>query len=315
MFQYISRRILISIPVLLGVTFLNFLLIYFAPGDPSELSQNPNATEADRILRKEMLGLNDPFIIQYLKWFYGLLQGDLGTSFTSFQPVATMIMERLGPTLILMVSSVIVSYLIAIPIGILSAVKQYSWMDYVATTGSFLGVSIPNFFFGLGSIYVFGVVFGILPTGGMNTVGQTGLGDLLLHLILPTLTLATALAGGMVRYVRSSVLEVLGQDFLRTARAKGMKEAVVINKHALKNALIPIITIVGMDVPLLIGGSVIVETVFQWPGMGQLTIQSILSRDYPTLMAINLIAAICVFLGNIWADVMYAAVDPRVKYN
>ncbi|MDQ0225599.1 ABC transporter permease [Metabacillus niabensis] len=315
MFQYLTRRILISIPVLFGVTLLNFVLIYFSPGDPAELSQNPNATEADRELRREMLGLDDPFFIQYVKWLWGLLQGDLGTSFTSFQPVATMIVDKLGPTLLLMISSIIVAYLIAIPIGILSAIRQYTWLDYLSTTGAFLGVSIPNFFFGLGAIYIFGVVWGVLPTGGMNTLGQSGFGDLLLHLILPTLTLGTAIAGGMVRYVRSSVLEVLGQDFLRTARSKGLKEFVVINKHALKNALIPIITIVGMDIPLLIGGSVITETIFQWPGMGQLTIQSILSRDYPTLMAINLIAAVSVLIANIWADVMYAVVDPRVKYH
>ena len=315
MFQYILRRVLISIPVLLGVTFLCFTMIYFAPGDATELSQNPNATEADRELRKEMLGLNDPFLVQYVHWLGDMVQGDLGTSFIHYQPVANLLFERLGPTMILAASALIFAYIIAVPLGVLSALKQYSWIDYTATTGAFIGVSIPNFFFGLGAIYIFGVVLGILPTGGMNDLGDPTFGGLIRHLILPTVTLGLAIAGGMIRYVRSSVLEVLGQEYLRTARAKGLKEFVVITKHAMKNTLLPIITVVAMDIPMLIAGAVVTETIFQWPGMGQLTIQSILSRDYPTLMAINLIASVSVFLANIWSDIMYAVVDPRIKYD
>ncbi|MFH5181569.1 ABC transporter permease [Paenibacillus sp. TAB 01] len=316
MLDYTIRRLLIAVPVLLGVTFLNFFIIYLAPGDPVDLYANPDVSEADKLLRREALGLDDPLIVQYFKWLGHLLSGNLGTSFSSFQPVTHMIAERLGATLLLMGAALIIAYLIAIPLGILSAVKQYSWLDYIASTGSFLGVSVPSFFLGLGVIYIFGVNLGVLPTGGMNTIGQEGeIGDTLKHLVLPALTLGTSIAGGMVRYVRSSVLEVLGQDYLRTARAKGLPEWKVINKHTLKNALIPIITIAGMDIPMLIGGAVVTETVFQWSGMGQLTIQAILSRDYPALMGINLVAAVAVLLSNLWADLMYAFVDPRIKYN
>ncbi|TDF93719.1 ABC transporter permease [Paenibacillus piri] len=316
MFNYTVRRLLITLPVLLGVTFLNFIIIYLAPGDPVDLYANPDVSEADKIARREALGLNDPLLLQYFKWLGRMLTGDLGHSFSSFQPVSHMIAERLGATLLLMGAALFIAYLIAIPLGILSAVKQYSWLDYVASTGSFLGVSVPNFFLGLGVIYIFGVTLGVLPTGGMNTIGQeTDWLDTLKHLILPALTLGTSIAGGMMRYVRSSVLEVFNQDYLRTARAKGLPEWKVINKHTLKNALIPIITIAGMDIPLLIGGAVVTETIFQWSGMGQLTIQSILSRDYPALMGINLVAAITVLLSNLWADLMYAFVDPRIKYN
>ncbi|MEK3910199.1 ABC transporter permease [Paenibacillus sp. FSL H7-0331] len=316
MLDYTIRRLLIALPVLLGVTLLNFFIIYMAPGDPVDLYANPDVTEADKLVRREALGLDAPLIVQYVKWLGRLLIGDLGTSFSSFQPVSHMIVERLGATLLLMGAALLIAYLIAIPLGILSAVKQYSWLDYVASTGSFLGVSVPSFFLGLGVIYLFGVTFGILPTGGMNTIGQEGeMIDTLKHLILPALTLGTSIAGGMVRYVRASVLEVLNQDYLRTARAKGLPEWKVINKHTLKNALIPIITVAGLDIPMLIGGAVVTETVFQWSGMGQLTIQSILSRDYPALMGINLVAAVSVLLSNLWADLMYAFVDPRIKYN
>ncbi|MFL6518211.1 MAG: ABC transporter permease, partial [Bacillus sp. (in: firmicutes)] len=205
---------------------------------------------------------------------------------------------------------------IAIPIGILSATKQYSWIDYLTTTFSFLGVSIPHFFMGLGAIYVFAIMSQILPTGGMNTLGGTGgFTDTFLHLVMPAIVLGTGIAGSMVRYVRSSMIEVLGQDYLRTARAKGLGEFIVTNKHALRNALIPIITIIGLDIPLLIGGAVVTEQIFQWPGLGQLTIQSIGSRDYSVLMAINLLAAFMVLFSNLLADILYSVADPRIKYN
>lgn len=316
MFNYIIRRLLIALPVLLGVTFLNFVLINLAPGDPVDMYVNPDVTEEDKQIRREALGLNDLFMIRYFKWLANLLQGDLGHSFSSFQPVTAMIAERIGPTLLLVGASILFGYLIAIPIGIYCAVKSGSKFDYLMSTGSLLGVSIPNFFLGLGLIYIFGVLLGILPTGGMNSMGGSGgLLDTLTHLILPTITLGTSISGGMIRYVRSSVIEVLGQEYLRTARAKGMKEFIVINKHALKNALIPLITIAGLDIPILIGGAVITETIFQWNGMGQLTIQAIFSRDFPLLMGVNMLAALSVLAANLWSDVMYAVVDPRIKYS
>ena len=316
MFQYIIRRLLIAIPVLLGVTVFNFFIINLAPGNPVDMYLNPDTTEADLEAKKEALGLNDPIYIQYFRWLGNLLQGDFGFSYTTYEPVMKIVLERVGPTLLLMSTALLIAYIIAIPIGILSATKQYSWIDYLTTTFSFLGVSIPSFFLGLGSIYVFALVLNILPTGGMFTLGSDGgFYDTFLHLIMPACILGVGIAGSTVRYVRSSMLEVLGQDYLRTARAKGLREFMVTNKHALKNALIPIITIMGMEIPVLIGGAVVTEQIFQWPGLGQLTIQSISSRDYPTLMAINFIAALAVLFSNLLADILYSVVDPRIKYN
>jgi peptide/nickel transport system permease protein len=316
MVQYIIRRILIAIPVLFGVTIFNFLIINLAPGNPVDMYVSPDVTAADIEIKKEALGLNDPIYIQYWHWLGNLIKGDFGFSYSTYEPVTNMIFERLGPTLILMGSALIIAYLIAIPIGILSATKQYSWIDYLTTTFSFLGVSIPHFFMGLGAIYVLAIMSQILPTGGMNTLGGTGgFTDTFLHLIMPAIVLGTGIAGSMVRYVRSSMIEVLGQDYLRTARAKGLGEFIVTHKHALRNALIPIITIIGLDIPLLIGGAVVTEQIFQWPGLGQLTIQSIGSRDYSVLMAINLLAAFMVLFSNLITDILYSVADPRIKYN
>ena len=316
MFPYVIRRLLIAIPVLFGVTLFSFFIVHLAPGDPVELYINPDATQADIELKREALGLNDPIHVQYWRWLLNLLQGDFGFSFSTYAPVGEMVASRVLPTLLLMGTALVIAYLLAIPIGVISATRQYSWLDYLSTTFSFLGVSIPNFFLGLGVIYVFAVHMQILPTGGMNTLGGDGsFSDTLKHLILPASVLATGIAGNMVRYVRSSMLEILGQDYLRTARSKGLREFLVVNKHAFRNALIPIITIIGMDIPMLIGGAVVTEQIFQWPGLGQLTIQSIGSRDYPTLMAINFIAAITVLLSNLLADILYSVADPRIKYN
>ncbi|MBM7662011.1 peptide/nickel transport system permease protein [Bacillus mesophilus] len=316
MFQYIIRRILIAIPVLIGVTIFNFFIINLAPGNPVDMFVNPNMSEADKEAKKEALGLNDPLWEQYGRWMGNMLQGDFGYSFASYEPVMNNIVDRMGPTFLLMGAALIIAYLIAIPIGILSATRQYSFIDYLTTSVSFLGISIPNFFLGLGAIYVFSIVFKVLPTGGMTTLGSSGgFMDVFMHLILPATVLGTAIAGNMVRYVRSSMLEVLGQDYLRTARAKGLREFLVNNKHALRNALIPIVTVIGLDIPLLIGGAVVTEQIFQWPGLGQLTIQSIGSRDYPTLMALNFLAAFTVLFANLLTDVMYSVVDPRIKYN
>jgi peptide/nickel transport system permease protein len=316
MFQYIIRRLLIAIPVLLGVTIFNFFIINLAPGNPVDMFVNPNMSVADIEAKKEALGLNDPLWEQYGRWMGSMLQGDFGYSFATYEPVLDNIAARIGPTLLLMGTALIIAYLIAIPVGILSATKQYSFIDYLTTTFSFFGISIPNFFLGLGAIYVFGIVFPIFPTGGMNTLGSSGgFVDTVMHLVLPAMVLGTAIAGSMVRYVRSSMLEVLGQDYLRTARAKGLREFFVNNKHALRNALIPIVTIIGLEIPLLIGGAVVTEQIFQWPGLGQLTIQSIGSRDYPMLMALNFIAAFTVLFSNLLTDLMYSVVDPRIKYN
>lgn len=316
MFPYIVRRLLIAIPVLFGVTVFSFFIVNLAPGNPVEMFISPDASQADIELKKEALGLNDPIYVQYWRWLLNLLQGDFGYSFSTYAPVGEMVASRVLPTLLLMGSALLLAYIIAIPIGVISATRQYSWIDYLTTGFSFMGISIPNFFLGLGLIYLFAVQWQILPSGGMNTLGgDGGFGDTIMHLLLPAFVLATGIAGSMVRYVRSSMLEILGQDYLRTARSKGLREFLVVNKHAFRNALIPIITVIGMDIPLLIGGAVVTEQIFQWPGLGQLTIQSILSRDYPTLMAINFIAAITVLLSNLLADILYSVADPRIKYN
>lgn len=316
MFQYIIRRIIIAIPVLIGVTIFNFFIIKLAPGNPVDMFVNPNMSAADIEAKKEALGLNDPLWEQYGRWVLNLLQGDFGYSFATYEPVMSNIADRIGPTLLLMGTALIIAYLIAIPVGIISATKQYSFIDYLTTTFSFFGISVPSFFLGLGGIYLFAIVFPILPSGGMTTLGsEGGFVDTFRHLILPALVLGTGIAGSMVRYVRSSMLEVLGQDYLRTARAKGLRDFIVNNKHALRNALIPIVTIIGLEIPLLIGGAVVTEQIFQWPGLGQLTIQSIGSRDYPVLMALNFIAAFTVLFSNLLTDIMYSVVDPRIKYN
>jgi peptide/nickel transport system permease protein len=312
---YIIRRILIAIPVLFGVTIVNFLIINMAPGNPVDMYVDPNSTPEQLELRKEQLGLNDPMWVQYFRWLGNMFQGNLGYSFSTYEPVHEIIIERIGPTFQLMGISLLVGLAIAIPIGIISAVKQYSKLDYFVTGTSFLGISIPHFFLGLGVIYIFAVELQILPAGGMASLGSEGdLVDRLKHLILPVFVLAIGIAGKNVRYVRASLLEVLGQDYLRTARAKGLKEFVVTNKHALRNALIPIITVIGLEIPLLLAGAVITEQVFQWPGMGQLTIQSIMSRDYPTLMALNLLTACIVLVANLATDIFYSFADPRIKY-
>lgn len=313
--HYIFRRLLIAIPVFFGITILSFLIINMAPGNPVDMLINPNTPKEMLELKKELLGLNDPIYVQYVKWLGGILRGKLGYSFSSFAPVSQLIGERIRPTLLLASSALLMGILIAIPVGIISAVKQKSKVDYLLTGLSFLGTSIPPFFLGLGLIYLIGIQLKWLPTGGMFTLGGSrGAYDIFLHMILPVTVLGITIAGKKVRYVRASMLDVLQQDYLRTARAKGLSELIVTNKHALRNALIPIITIIGAEVPLLLGGSIIIEQVFQWPGIGQLTMEAILSRDYPTLMGLNLVAAIVVLSTNIFMDILYAIADPRIKY-
>jgi len=296
------------------VTVFNFVIIWMAPGDPVDAYFNPYATETDLAVKRASMGLDQPVWVQYGVWLGKLLHGDLGYSYTDYEPVAKKLGNRIGPTLLLMGVAMLVAYLMAIPIGILSATKQYSLLDYGITGLSFIGISIPAFFFGLFGIYLFALKLHWFPTGGMFQLGGGGdLLDRIRHMVLPVMVLSAAISGKMVRYVRSSMLDVLNQDYLRTARAKGLGEFLVIGRHALKNALIPIITVIGLDIPLLIGGAVVTEQIFQWPGIGQLTIQSIGSRDYPTLMAINLLSAIFVVIANLLTDVAYRIADPRIK--
>ncbi|MCO4851312.1 ABC transporter permease [Bacillus vallismortis] len=316
MVTYIVRRTLMSLPILLGITILSFAIMKAAPGDPMSLMMDPTISQADRAKFIEKYGLNDPEPVQYLKWLGNMLQGDFGTSIVKKgTPVSDLILSRLPNTLVLMVFSTLVALLISIPFGVLSAKRPYSKLDYGITFTSFLGLAIPNFWFGLILIMVLSVNLGWFPTGGVSTLNADfSIFDRLHHLILPAFVLATADMAGITRYTRSSMLDVLKQDYIRTARSKGFKENKVIFKHGLRNGLLPVITIFGLMIPSFIGGAVVVEQIFTWPGLGKLFIDSAFSRDYPVIMAMTVISAVLVVLGNLIADILYALVDPRIEY-
>lgn len=316
MIAYVIRRLLLAVPILFGVTIINFFIIQLAPGSPADLYISPTSTPEMTALIRQQMGLDQPIIVQYFRWLRQVLVGNLGTSFGSGQAVTTLIGERILPTLTLMGASLVVAYLVALPLGILAARHRNKPTDYAVVGASFAGISIPNFFLGLALIYIFAIELRWVPPGGMYSLGiGGGLGDRLLHLVLPVIVLSSQIAGNMIRYVRASMVDALGRDYIRTARAKGLSSWVVVNRHALRNALIPIITIVGVDVATLIGGAVVTEQVFQWPGLGQLTIQAISQRDYAVLMGVNLLAATSIVLVNIVTDVAYGAVDPRISFS
>jgi peptide/nickel transport system permease protein len=316
MFQYLIRRILIAIPVLLGVTIINFYIINLAPGDAVDLMVYPGMSAADVARQRESLGLNDPIYVRYVKWLGNLVTGNMGTSFTNQRPVSDRIAERIGPTMLLALTSLVLAYLLAVPIGVVSATRQYSWVDYGSTVLGLVGISVPAFFLGLATIYIFSLKLDLLPTGGMRTVGAAGGPfDLAIHLIAPALVLGLNSMGSIMRYTRSSMLEVLKQDYMRTARAKGLKDRLVVYKHGLRNAAIPIVTILSFQMTALLGGAVITEQVFQWPGMGKLVLESINQRDYPLIMGINLLIAVLVVVFNLLSDAAYAWIDPRISYS
>ncbi len=320
MTRFILRRLAISIPVLLGISISTYLFLSLAPGDPVTAmlspeqmsSLGPEWVEQQR----EALGLNKPFPVRYGLWMKEVAQGNLGFSYRGGQPVLDLILERIGPTLRLMATVMVIALALGIPLGVLSALKQYSWIDYLVTILGFTAVSVPSFFLALGLIYVFALKLQWLPTAGMNGVGVTPtFRDSLSHLILPAFALGLAQAAPLIRYVRSSMLESIRQDYVTVARAKGLRERSVIFRHALRNVLIPIVTIVAIEVPGLFGGTVIIEQIFAWPGMGTLAITSVLGRDYPVIMGITLIGAVMIVLSNLLADVLYAVIDPRIRYS
>ena len=315
MSKYIIKRILIAIPVLIGITMIDYAIMCLA-GSPLEMLQGPRVSEAAVEARKIALGLDKPFYVQYFVWLGQLLQGNMGYSVKSYQPVSEMIKSHLGPTLLLMGVSLLASLLIAIPAGIYSAVHQYSKGDYTVVTLSFLGSSIPGFFLSLLLIYIFTVKLGWLPSSGMITLGTDGgFADVTKHMVMPVLVLALSMAGSNIRYIRSAVLEILQQDYLRTAKAKGIGRFKVIYKHALRNALVPIVTVIGMEIPVLFGGAVIIEQVFSWPGLGLMTMSAITSRDYPVIMGVCLLSAIVVLAANLITDILYALADPTIQLN
>lgn len=311
--KYILKRILIAIPVLIGITIIDYGIMCMA-GSPLSMLQGPRVSEGALEAKRIALGLDKPFYIQYFIWLEQLLHGNMGYSIKSYQSVSSMIGSHLGPTLLLMGVSLIISLFIAIPAGIYSAIHQYSKGDYTVVTLSFLGSSIPGFFLSLLLIYIFTVKLGLLPSSGMSTLGiKATAGDVAKHMIMPVIVLATSMAGSNIRYIRSAVLEILQQDYLRTAWSKGIGRFKVIYKHALRNALVPIVTVIGMEIPVLFGGAIIVEQMFSWPGLGLMTMSAISNRDYPVIMGVCLLSAIVVLVGNLITDILYALVDPTIQ--
>ncbi|MCD7762918.1 MAG: ABC transporter permease [Lachnospiraceae bacterium] len=311
--KYILKRILIAIPVLFGITLIDYGIMCLA-GSPLEMLQGPRVSEAAVQAKAISLGLDKPFYIQYFVWLGQILQGNLGYSIKSYQSVSSMIASHLPPTLLLMGVSLIVSLLFSVPAGIYSAVHQYSKGDYTVVTVSFLGSSIPGFFLSLLLVYVFTIKLGWLPSSGMTTLGTDGGAvDVIRHMIMPVIVLSFSMAGSTIRYIRSAVLEILQQDYLRTAKAKGIGHFRVINKHALRNALLPIITVIGMEIPVLFGGSIIIEQVFSWPGLGLMTMSAISNRDYPVIMGVCLLSAVVVLVANLLTDILYVLADPTIQ--
>ena len=313
MLTYILKRLLGAVPLMVGISIIIFGILQSIPGGPIAVYlDNPNITGRDIAILKHQFGLDRPVYIQYLSWLGAYVTGTWGVSYSSGEQVGKLITQRLPATLLLMGSSFAVALAIAITGGVHSAVRQHSLFDTSITTFSFLGISMPVFWFGLMLQLVFGVRLGWLPVAGFGGTGSWI--DVPRHLILPTIVLALFTAGRWSRFVRSGMLEVLNQDYIRVARAKGLTQRGVIVRHALKNGLIPVVTIVALDLSGLFSGAVVTETVFAWPGMGSLLIQSISNVDYPTLLAILMLSSAAIVLSNLAADVLYGVFDPRIVY-
>jgi peptide/nickel transport system permease protein len=305
MLKYIIKKLLMMIPILLGLTIILFLILHLAPGDPVHLVVGPNVTpEVYENVRRSM-GLDRPLIIQYFDYLSNLVKGDLGSSILQHRPVADIVLERFPITIGLGVRALLLSFLIAVPVGIIAAVNRNKSADFIAMTFALVGISMPTFWFGIILLYFFAYKLGLFPISGYGTWK---------HLVLPVITMGLTDAAVIARMMRSSMLEVIGQDYIRTARAKGLREKVVTNKHALKNALIPVITLLGMRMGWIIGGSVTLEIIFSIPGLGRTMVDSIFSRDYPVVQGSVLILATSVMISNLIADILYALVDPRIRY-
>jgi peptide/nickel transport system permease protein len=316
MAAYVARRLLQMIPLLLGISIVLFAVIQAAPGGPeaalleSDRFIDPEVIEAYR----ERLGVDQPVPVQYARWIGGALRGDLGVSFSTTRPVSEMIVERLPATLELMGAAFLIAAVLAFALGVLSAARQYSWFDHLGTGVSFVGIAMPVFWFALILQLGFGVWLGWFPVAGTRTVGATSLGDHLLHLVLPATVLSFRYVAGWSRYLRASMLEVLRADFVRTARAKGLTERVVVWGHALRNAMIPVVSVMALNLAGLFSGAVITETIFAWPGIGRMFVQAMFARDYPLLMGILLLGSTMVVVFNLVADVVYGVLDPRIRY-
>ncbi len=316
MYSYLFRRLLQTIPVMFGVSIVAFLIIHLAPGDPVLMLLPQEATQSDIEEMRRSLGLDRPLAIQYFSWLQSVLSGDLGQSLFTSRPVIVEVLERFPNTILLTVTSIFLAIVFGMPLGILAAVKRGSSLDTGSMVASVIGWSMPNFWIGLMLIIVFGVWLKWLPTSGMYDLmaEERTLLDLLRHLILPSFTLAVSHMAYVARFTRSSLLEVLNQDYIRTARAKGLREQFVVLRHGLRNSLIPIISVLGVTIGHLLGGAVIVEAVFAWPGLGNLMIKGIFARDFPLVQGAMLFAAVTFIFVNLVADILYAVVDPRIRY-
>lgn len=321
MAHYLTRRLLQAIPLLFVISLLTFLIVEIAPGDAAQMYIDPNkGTDPAYIQQvRQSLGLDQPVYVRYVGWLRQTLSGDLGFSFRNRRPVALEVGDRLPNTLLLSGISLVLSFLIAVPIGVISALKRYTLIDYVLSTAALAGISIPIFWVALLLIQVFAIQLDWLPATGMRDVRATYTGlqanvDVLRHMILPTITLSLAQIAGWSRYQRSALLEVLGQDYMRTAQGKGLRERRILMIHALRNALIPMVTLLGISVPTVVTGAFITETIFSWPGIGRLGVEAVTGRDYPVIMAVTMLSALLIVVGNLLADLAYAWVDPRIRY-
>ena len=321
--RYIFMRLVQSLFLLVGVSMLTFAIIQLAPGGFAQMmGESPDATAEDTARLTELWGLDQPVHIQYLRWAEQMVQGNFGDSLAQGRPISQMIGERLPATIFLNIIGLILIYVIALPIGIFSAVKQYSKFDHIMTFVAFLGQAMPAFFFAMLLIYYVGMRVEWIPLAGMATIGvewgevsfMTWFADRSRYIVMPLAVIVFGGLAGLVRFMRASMLDVIHQDYVRTARAKGLSERVVIFKHTVRNALLPIVTSLGFAFSGLLGGSVVIESIFAWPGVGLLAIQAIFTRDYPVIMAFNLIGSIMLVIGMLVADILYVVVDPRIKY-
>lgn len=311
--EKIIKRLLNMIPMLFFITIISFILMHLAPGDPLQayISPDMNVEDIERI--RESLGLNDPIIVQYFKWLFNTIQGNLGYSMVNSKPVLDLILERLGPTILLSGSALVISIMISIPVGLISGYKKNSIIDKVLNVISYIGISIPSFWFAMMLIYVFSIKLNIFPSVGMRTIGVDTTLDLINHLILPVTVLSFYNLSVYIRYIRSSTIEQLKQDYVTTQYAYGASTKDILFKHVLKNTLLPVITIFGMSLPSIFTGAFITETIFGCPGMGQLGVNAIFGYDYPVVMGITLFSSAMLIIGNLIADILYAMVDPRIK--
>jgi peptide/nickel transport system permease protein len=313
--RYLARRLLLLVPVLGGVSIVIFMVLHLSPGDPVEIMLGAQATQEDRARLRADLGLDQPLPVQYVRWLGHVARGDLGRSLWMRRPVLGEVLGRFKATLVLTGTALALSTTIGIALGVASASRPHSLLDRTSTVASLFGASMPSFWLGIVLMVLFALQLGWLPASGMYApYGGGGLRDLLAHLVLPAITLAAASVTIVARLTRAALLETLGQDYIRTARAKGVGERLIVLRHGLKNAMIPIVTVIGVQAGYLLGGAVLTETVFAWPGVGTLMVQGILARDFPLVQGCVLVVALSFVLVNLAVDLLYAWFDPRIRY-